>query len=159
MVLAPAATLCFQSSLKILSLSSRKGSSKTQLPVLYIEGQQAQWDGVQRTLKAQTCYQDVDDILDPAYVPQRKEDIALFDEKQKYMYSVLERILQTDEEKVIVSSHNGNRNTQAIYTEFLAVITSSTEALMYSGTLLSYLTTAKIKDGNWKGTSKTFVLN
>jgi hypothetical protein len=40
-----------------------------------------QWDSVHRTLKAQTCYQDVDDVLNPCYVPNTAEDIALFDEK------------------------------------------------------------------------------
>jgi hypothetical protein len=118
-----------------------------------------QWDSVHRTLKAQTCYQDVGDILNPRYVPQTTEDIALFHEKQKYMYSVLERILQTDEGKVIVRSHDADRNAQVIYAEFLHVMTQSTEALMDSGELLSYLTTAKISDGSWRGTTKTFVLN
>jgi hypothetical protein len=56
-----------------------------------------QWDSVHRTLKSQTCYQDVDDILDPCYQPTTAEDIALFAEKQKYMYSVFEGMLQTDE--------------------------------------------------------------
>jgi hypothetical protein len=47
-----------------------------------------QWDSVHRTLKAQTaCYQDVDDVLDLSYVPSTAEDIVLFQEKQKYMYS------------------------------------------------------------------------
>jgi ABC-type enterochelin transport system ATPase subunit len=75
------------------------------------------------------------------------------------MYSVLERILQTDEGKVIVRSHNANRNAQSIYAEFLQVMTQSTEAMMDSGELLAYLTTAKISDGSWRGTTKTFVLN
>jgi hypothetical protein len=44
-----------------------------------------QWDSVHRTLKTQTCYQDVNDILDPCYRPTTAEDIALFAEKQKYM--------------------------------------------------------------------------
>ena len=56
-----------------------------------------QWDTVNRTLKAQACYQDVDDIIDPTYVPTTAEDIELFAEKQKYMYLVFERTLQTDE--------------------------------------------------------------
>ena len=38
-----------------------------------------QWDSVHRTLKAQTNYQDVADVLDPNYVPKSTEDIALFD--------------------------------------------------------------------------------
>jgi hypothetical protein len=42
-----------------------------------------QWDSVHRTLKSQTSYQDVADILDPSYVPKTDADIALFEEKQK----------------------------------------------------------------------------
>jgi hypothetical protein len=118
-----------------------------------------QWDSVHRTLRAQTCYQDVDDILDPGYTPVTVEETALFDEKQKYMYSVFERILQTDEGKVIVRSHDVDRNAQSIYAEFLHVMTQSTEAMMDSGELLSYLTTVKISDGSWRGTAKAFVLN
>jgi hypothetical protein len=118
-----------------------------------------QWDSVHRTLKAQTCYQDVDDILDPCYQPTTAEDIALFAEKQKYMYSVFEQTLQTDKGKVIVRSYDSNCNAQLIYSEFLQVMTQSTEALMDSGELLSYLTTAKISDGSWRGTTKALVLN
>ena len=118
-----------------------------------------QWDSVQQTLKAQTAYQDVDDVHDPKYVPTSTEDIALFDEKQKYMYSVLEKILQTDEGKVIVRSHDVDRDAQKIYAEHLAQMTLSTEVLIGSGELLSYLTSTRITDGSWRGTTKGFVMN
>jgi hypothetical protein len=36
-----------------------------------------QWDSIHRTLRAQTCYQDVDDVLDLTYVPKSAEDIDL----------------------------------------------------------------------------------
>jgi hypothetical protein len=68
-----------------------------------------QWDSVHGTLKAQTaCYQDNDDVLDLSYVPNTSEDIdvndlldlsyvpstaediVLFEEKQKYMYSLVQ---------------------------------------------------------------------
>jgi hypothetical protein len=75
------------------------------------------------------------------------------------MYSVFERILQTDEGKVVVCSHVPNHNAQKIYKEFLKVMTQSTEALMDSGSLLLYLTSAKINDGSWRGDTKAFVLN
>jgi hypothetical protein len=49
------------------------------------------WDSVPRTLKAQTaCYQDVNDVLDLSYVPSTAEDIVLFEEKQTYMYSLVQ---------------------------------------------------------------------
>jgi hypothetical protein len=117
-----------------------------------------QWDNVHQTLKAQTCYQDVDDVLNPTYVPQT-QDIELFAEKQKCMYSVLERILQTDEGKVIVRSHDADCDAQLICSEFLQVMTKSTEAMMDSGVLLSYLTAAKVSDGTWRGAAKAFVLH
>jgi hypothetical protein len=118
-----------------------------------------QWDSFYRTLRAQTSYQDVDDVLDPNYKPKSTEDIELFQEKQKYMYSVFERILQTDEGKVIVRSHDADRNAQLIYGEILQVMTKSTEAMMDSSDILSYLTTTKISDGSWRGTTKAFLLN
>jgi hypothetical protein len=83
----------------------------------------------------------------------------LFAEKQKYMHSVLERILQTDEGKVIVRSHDADRDAQLIYSEFLQVMTKPTEAMMDSGVLLSYLTAAKVSDGTWRGTAKAVVLH
>jgi hypothetical protein len=110
------------------------------------------WDSVHQTVKAQSCYQDVHDVLNPKYVPNPAEGISFFHEKQKYMYSVLKRILQTDEGKVIVHLHDADRNAQAIYAEFLQVMTQSTQAMMDSGELLLYLTTAKISDGSWRGT-------
>ena len=45
-----------------------------------------QRDSVRRRLNAQVSYQDVAEVLDPNYKPQTtKEDILLFEEKQKYM--------------------------------------------------------------------------
>jgi hypothetical protein len=118
-----------------------------------------QWDSIRRTLTAQVEYQDVADIINPIYKPTLQEDIELFAEKQKYMYSVFEKILQTDESKSIVRSHDHDRDAQKIYIELLQVMTLSTEALMASNNLLSYLTNAKISDGTWRGSSKSFVLS
>jgi hypothetical protein len=38
-------------------------------------------------------------------------------------------------------------------------MTQSTEAMIDLGELLPYLTTTKISDGSWRGTTKTFILN
>jgi hypothetical protein len=148
----------FPPNVRDLVLEFKKGI-KRDLASFTVLKDNKQWDSVHRTLKAQTCYQDVDDVLNPCYVPNTAEDIALFDEKEKYTCSVLERILQTDEGKVIVRSHGADRDAQLIYAEFLQVMTQPTEAMMDLGELLSYLTTAKIPDGSWRGTTKTFVLN
>jgi hypothetical protein len=118
-----------------------------------------QWDSVYRTLKAQANCQDVQQVLDPNYKPQTVEERDLFNEKQKFMYSVFERILQTDEGKVVVRAHDNDCDAQEIFKEFLQIMTQSTEAMIDASELLSYLTNAKISDGTWKGTTKAFVLH
>ncbi len=148
----------FPPKLRDLVLEFKKGIKRDPASFTVLKDNK-QWDSVHRTLKAQTCYQDVDDVLNPCYVPNTAEDIALFDKKQKYRYSVLEQILQTDEGKVIVRSHDVDPNAQLIYAEFLQVMTQSTEAMMNSGELLSYLTTTKISNDSWRGTTKTLILN
>jgi hypothetical protein len=51
-----------------------------------------QWDdSIHRPSKAQTAwYQDVDDVLDLSYAPSTSEDNVVFQEKQKYMYSLVQ---------------------------------------------------------------------
>ena len=66
------------------------------------------------------------------------------------MYSVLEKILQMDEGKVIVRSHDLDRDAQKTYAKYLDVMTLSTGAIMGSGEVLSYLTTSTISDGSWR---------
>jgi hypothetical protein len=82
-----------------------------------------QWDSVHRTLKAQTNYQDVADVLDPSYMPKTAEDIALFEEKQKHACFALEQILQADEGEVILRSHDNDCSAQLICNELLQVMT------------------------------------
>ena len=84
MVIVPAVAPHSQSNPETLSLSSKRESNVIQPPLTILKDNK-QWDSVKRTLNAQINYQDVADILDPHYVPKTKEDIFLFDEKQKYM--------------------------------------------------------------------------
>ena len=55
-----------------------------------------------RSIKAQAVNQNVACILNPNFMPADREDQALFDEQQKYMYAVLEKVLLTDKGKEIV---------------------------------------------------------
>ncbi len=60
-----------------------------------------QWDSWHHSTVAQACAQDVYDVLDPAYKPLPPEK-DLFKAKQRYMYAVFERVLQTDKCKALV---------------------------------------------------------
>jgi hypothetical protein len=61
-----------------------------------------QWDTWQRSTLAQARAQDVAEILDRDYAPTSSEERDLFTEKQKFMYAVFERTLQTDQGKAFV---------------------------------------------------------
>ena len=65
-----------------------------------------QWDTWQRSTMTMARSQGVEDVLDANYVAPAGTPQALFHEKQKYMCSVLQRTLQTDEGKSIVRTHD-----------------------------------------------------
>jgi hypothetical protein len=58
-----------------------------------------------RSFNTQAVARDVADVLDETYVPTTVDDIALFSEKQKFLYAVLERKVQTDCGKSIFHDH------------------------------------------------------
>ena len=57
-----------------------------------------QWDSWHHSTVAQARAQDISDVLDPLFKPLPAEK-NLFEAKQKYMYTVFERVLQTDKGK------------------------------------------------------------
>ncbi len=75
-----------------------------------------QWDSWHCSTVAQAHAQDVYDVLDPLYKPLPAEK-NLFEAKQRYMYAVFERVLQTDKGKALVRSNEATSNAQKIFME------------------------------------------
>jgi len=117
-----------------------------------------QWDSWHRSTVAQARAQDVYDVLDPAYSPT-PADKDLFEAKQRYMYAVFERVLQTDKGKALVRSNEATSDAWQIFTELCQDALRSTRASIDSSRLLSYITAVRIGDGLWNGTSHSFVLH
>ena len=117
------------------------------------------WDNWERATMAQARAQDVSDVLDPKYVPTNAEEAALFDEKQKYMYAVFEKTLLTDKGKALVRAYQRKYDAQTIYKELCDYALKSTKATMDASSILTYITTARLGDGNWKGTTHAFILH
>jgi hypothetical protein len=121
--------------------------------------QDKQWDNWNRATIAQAQAQDVSNVLNPKYSPNDPTAIALFHEQQKYMYAAFERHLQTDKGKALVRAHHSTSNAQAIYKELSEYALQSTKASLDSASLLAYITSAKLGDGKWKGTTHAFILH
>ena len=110
-------------------------------------------------MTAQACTQDVAEVLDGTFQPSDSMAHNLFDEKQKYMYAVFEKTLLTDKGKALVRKHAKDYNAQKIYAELVQYFSKSTKATIDASTILSYITTAKLGEGTWKGTAHGFILH
>jgi len=89
-------------------------------------------------------------------IPAEKD---LCEAKQKYMYAVFKRVLQMDKGKALVRSNETTSNAQKIFTELCQDALRSTHASIDSSRILSYITSMRIGDGLWNGTSHSFVLH
>ena len=118
-----------------------------------------QWDNWRRSTMATARSHGCEDIFDPNYHPSNQDDLAIFAEKQKFIYSVFEEKLQTDMGKYFVRQHEHDYDAQAIYSKLLAHARASTQASIDTADLLSYITTTKLHDSKWCGTAHSFILH
>ena len=75
------------------------------------------------------------------------------------MYAVFERVLQMDKGKALVRSNETTSDAQQIFIELCQDALRSTCTSIDSSRLLSYITSIRIGDGLWNGTSHSFVLH
>jgi hypothetical protein len=118
-----------------------------------------QWDTWNQDTKAQARSQDVMEILTPTYKAVTPEDKALLDEKQKFMYAVFMKTVQTDTGKSFVRSNEATYDAQKIYEQLIKHSSTSTKAAMDSTAIMSYVTSVRLGDGKWRGSTNGFVLN
>jgi hypothetical protein len=110
-----------------------------------------------RSFNTQAVAQDVADALDETYVPTTVNDIELFFEKQKFVYAVLESKVQTDRGKAVIM--NMDFAAQNVYKKLKNYHLKSTKAKIESSVILSYITSASLVDGSWKGTTEAFIIH
>jgi hypothetical protein len=102
--------------------------------------------------------QDLQDVLDPSYVPTTADDIDVFQAKNEYLFSVFVDKLHTDEGKTLVRRHSKAADAQTIFTELCEHHTKSTHAELNASTILTFLTTFKLGRERWKGkTTASFI--
>ena len=63
----------------------------------------------------------------------------------------------TDTGRAIVRDHAKDRDAQVVYAKLQKLHTNSTKAKMNSSDLLTYITSAKLGTGNWRGTTESFI--
>jgi hypothetical protein len=121
--------------------------------------QDKQWDNWQRAIIAHARAQDLSDVLDPKFSPVGIEGSYLFAEKQKFMYAVFERTLLSDKGKALVRLHLDDYNAQKLYAALCEYSLQSTKASINSQDLLQYITSNRLGDGKWKGSTHAYILH
>jgi hypothetical protein len=116
-------------------------------------------DNWHRSFANQARTQDFSEVLDPAYLPATPTEISLFQEKKKYLYAILESKVETAKGKAIIRKHESTFDAQKAYEELQEYHLNSTKASLISVKILVYITSAKIGNGSWHGTSENFILN
>ena len=111
-----------------------------------------------RTTRLQSFFA-VEEKLDPKFNPIGDKAKALFAEKQKYMFQILHNNVQTDKGKQILKEHMDTYDAQKAFKELTEHALESTAAKISSSTLLTYITSAKINDGQWRGTTTAFIIH
>jgi hypothetical protein len=114
-----------------------------------------EWDSWNCSLVSIAHAQATEQVLDSTYVPALPDEIALFAEKQKYMYSVFERTLRSDKGKAIVRSHEATYDAQKVYKELYDYCCKSTRAVFGSSTMQSYTSSVRVGDGSWSASAQS----
>ena len=120
---------------------------------------ESDWDDWYAHIKVTAMAQGVEEVLNPTYLPVGNDDRELFNEKQKYLFQVLHSTVLTDKGKEIIKAYLPTLDAQKAFNDLIKYAEKSTAAQISSGTLLKYLTSAKIDDGQWKGTTTGFIIH
>jgi len=82
----------------------------------------------------------------------------LFDAHQMYLYAVLLQTVKDSMLKSIVINYM-NRQVQDIWRDITNAAEASTLAEIKANSLLQYITSVKLDDRKWRGTSKDFIVH
>ena len=128
----------------------------TQFPVLKDEKYHEDW---KRKFINEARIQDVFEVLDPNYKPSNTEERDLLAKKREFVYGVFEKTIFTNNGKDVVRSHEKDVDATEVWNKLQTLHNQSTKAKIESSTLLSYITSARLGNGEWNGTAEAFILN
>ena len=73
------------------------------------------------------------------------------------MYLVAINIFQTDRGVVFVGQHEADRDAHKVFEKVITFYTDSRNSDIDSTDILKYITSARIRTGNWNGTTVSFI--
>jgi len=117
-----------------------------------------QWDNWHHVFTATAEAQGVSNVLDLWYIPATVAESQLFDAHQTYHYMVLLQTVKDSLLKAIIINYM-NQQMQDIRHNIINAAKASTSAEIKANSLLQHITSVKLDDGKWRGTSKDFIVH
>ncbi|KAL7565362.1 hypothetical protein ACA910_013583 [Epithemia clementina (nom. ined.)] len=113
-----------------------------------------------RVFKTTAKAQGLANVVDPQYTPPRGDAHALelFTEQKIFLYSVLNKVIQTDQGRAFVRDHEDDEDAQADIKKLIKHHTQSELAKREVIRLQRYITNLKLDD-SWRGTTRQFLLH
>ena len=115
------------------------------------------FDGFSRSLYITAKSHECEQVLDPDYTPSNAEK-DLFEAKQIFMFSVLDKHLLTDMGKIIVRKYVHTTDAQSVWKDFQDHMKFSSKGASEKRGITQYVTNTTLSD-NYKGTTEQFVLH
>ena len=142
----------FQS--KLVSFKKGIKREETAYPTLKDE---RYFDSFSRSLYITAKSHECEEVLNPEYTPSNSEK-ELFEAKQVFMFSVLDKHLLTGMGKTIVRKYVHTTDAQSVCKDFQEHMKSSSKGGSEKRRLTQYVTNT-VLDDNYKGTTEQFVLH
>ena len=134
----------------------RKGIKRDKTHYTEIKDER-QWDEFKRKTIATAYAHGCENVINSSYVPASSDDAILFEEQKKFMYDVWTTILKTPMGKHFVRQHEGTRDAQAVWRDYVNYMRSSTRADIEIEGLMTTLTSLRISPTT-KMTAQQFIL-
>ena len=117
------------------------------------------FEASKRNLLVTAATHDCEEILNGDYKPENNADCReLFEQKQYYMHSIFNKVLQSDMGKAIVRKYAPFFDAQSVWRDFESHMSTSSKGLNERQRLHAYVPTT-VYDRYWKGTTEQFVLH
>ncbi|KAL7570771.1 hypothetical protein ACA910_014401 [Epithemia clementina (nom. ined.)] len=156
----PSSNACSNSSVSFQELSNfRKGTKRDATAYKTFKNERC-FEAFWRVFKTTAKAQGLANVVDPQYTPPRGDAHALdlFTEQKILLYSVLVKVIQTDQGRAFVKDHDDDEDAQAVIKKLIKHHTQSELAKREVICLQRYITNLKLDD-SWRGTTRQFLLH
>ena len=117
------------------------------------------FDAFRRSVVSTAFIHRTHNVLNAAYVPDPNDPdaVELFEAEQRFMYTVFDKVCQTDKSRALVRQYEHSQDAQSIWRDLIAHQVTSTCGTILKETILTHLTTHRLTSEQWKGTYAGYI--